>query len=111
MSGLWFVLSSKSSRAVPDKSPVSPTILVKADSGLLAIGSAHMSHVVNPTGSAIQSLDPSPFPGAWAVTLLIFAIIASVLSIVHEVRNRRFDRDIRRAFKEAKRLGLLEKHK
>ena len=48
-------------------------------------------------------------PGAFAVVLLLFAIVAAVLVIVDAVRARRLDRDIRKAFKEAKRLGLLDK--
>jgi hypothetical protein len=49
----------------------------------------------------------STIPGAFAVILLLIAILAAVLSIIDVLRTRKFDRDIRRAFKEAKRLGLI----
>ncbi len=62
----------------------------------------------------------SPLPGAFAVVLLLFAIIAAVASIRDVIRERKaererlklmeesLDRDRRRAFKEAKRIGLLD---
>ncbi len=63
----------------------------------------------------------SPMPGAFAVVLLLIAIIAAVASIRDVIRERKsererlklmeeaLDRDIRRAFKEARRMGLLDK--
>jgi hypothetical protein len=53
----------------------------------------------------------SPIPGAFAVVLSLFAIVAAVVAIRDVIRNRRLDRDIRKAFREAERLGLREKWK
>ncbi len=53
----------------------------------------------------------SPYPGAAFVVLLLFALFAAVVAIRDVIRNRRLDRDIRKAFKEAEKLGWLEEWK
>jgi hypothetical protein len=55
----------------------------------------------------------SPWPGACACVLLLFALIAAVLMIVEAVRGRRNDKQIdaeralRRGFRAADRMGWL----
>lgn len=49
--------------------------------------------------------------GAFSCVMALLVLVAVIWTIVKRVRDWRLDSDIRRAFKEADRLGLLEKRK
>lgn len=49
----------------------------------------------------------SPAPGAFAVLCALIVVVALICIVWEKWRDAKLDRDIRRAFKEAERLGLI----